>query len=89
MACNDNTTGFTTENHYWRAFNMNTFTGGQAYDVTSVSFGIELAESGTGTGQPVTVKSLCREWGTIPCRHPYTSGHVGVGQCAGSSGLHI
>jgi hypothetical protein len=53
VACND---GFgTTENHYWRAFDMNTFTGGQEYDVTSVSFGIELAQSGDGTGQPLTV----------------------------------
>jgi hypothetical protein len=53
VACN-NGIG-TTENHYWRAFDMNTFTGGQEYDVTSVSFGIELATSGTGTGQPLTV----------------------------------
>jgi hypothetical protein len=53
VACN-NGIG-TTENHYWRAFDMNTFSGGQEYDVTSVSFGIELAQSGTGTGQPLTV----------------------------------
>ena len=53
VACNN---GFgTTENHYWRAFNMSDFTGGQEYDVTSVSFGIESAVSGTGTGQPLTV----------------------------------
>ena len=44
-----------TDNHYWRAFDMNTFTGGQEYDVTSVSFGIEQATSGSGTGQPLTV----------------------------------
>jgi hypothetical protein len=53
VACNN---GFgTTENHYWRAFNMSDFTGGLEYDVTSVSFGIESAVSGTGTGQPLTV----------------------------------
>ena len=34
---------------------MSTFTGGQAYAITSVSFGIEQATSGSGTGQPVTV----------------------------------
>ena len=33
VACTDNATGFTVENHYWRAFDMNTFTGGQQYDV--------------------------------------------------------
>ena len=66
VACNDNTTGFTTENHYWRAFNMNTFTGGQAYDVTSVSFGIELAESGSGTGQPVTVNLYVESGAPFP-----------------------
>jgi hypothetical protein len=34
---------------------MNTFTGGVEYDVTSISFGIEQATSGDGTGQQVTV----------------------------------
>src|SRR5438045_7374056 len=53
VACNDGVG--TTENHYWRAFDMNTFTGGQEYDVTSVSFGLELASSGSGTGQPLPV----------------------------------
>ena len=66
VACNDNTTGFTTENHYWRAFNMNTFTGGQEYDVTSVSFGIELAESGSGTGQPITVNLYVESGAPFP-----------------------
>ena len=64
MACNN---GFgTTENHYWRAFNMSDFTGGQEYDVTSVSFGIESAVSGTGTGQPLTVNLYANERSTIP-----------------------
>lgn len=45
---------FVTETHYFRAFDMGTFTGGQEYDVTSVSFGIELAQS-AGMGQPITV----------------------------------
>ena len=54
LACSDPGLG-TLENHYWRAFNMDTFTGGQAYDVTSVEFGIEQAESLFGTDQPLTV----------------------------------
>jgi hypothetical protein len=53
IACNDGIE--TLENHYWRAFNMNEFTGGIAYNVTSVDIGIELAQSGNGQGQPLTV----------------------------------
>ena len=64
MACNDGVG--TTENHYWRAFDMNTFTGGQEYDVTSVSFGIELAQSGAGTGQPLTVNLYANNGSPFP-----------------------
>jgi len=64
VACNN---GFgTTENHYWRAFNMGTFTGGQDYNVTSVSFGIELASSGGGTGQPLTVNLYANHGSPFP-----------------------
>src|ERR1051325_4254949 len=45
---------------------MNTFTGGQEYDVTSVSFGIEQATSGTGTGQPVTVNLYANNGAEFP-----------------------
>src|SRR5881392_3795424 len=62
--CND---GFgTTENHYWRAFDMNTFTGGQEYDVTSISFGIEVARSGNGTGQQLTVNFYANHGSPFP-----------------------
>src|SRR5215475_2633948 len=64
VACNN---GFgTTENHYWRAFDMATFTGGVEYDVTSVSFGIELAQSGSGTGQPLTVNLYTNSGSPFP-----------------------
>ena len=53
-ACFDENTGFTRENTYWRAFDMNTFTGGQAYDISSISFGVEQS-SGTGIGQDLDV----------------------------------
>ena len=66
VACNDNTTGFTVENHYWRAFDMSTFTGGVAYSITSVSFGIEQATSGSGTGQPVTVNLYTNSGAPFP-----------------------
>lgn len=54
------------ETHYWRAFDMNTFTGGQQYDITSVEFGIELASSLSGTGQPVTVNLYTNDGAPFP-----------------------
>jgi N-acetylneuraminic acid mutarotase len=54
------------ETHYWRAFDMNTFTGGQEYDITSVDFGIELAQSLSGTGQPVTVNLYTNSGAPFP-----------------------
>jgi hypothetical protein len=64
VACN-NGVG-TTQNHYWRAFDMNTFTGGQEYDVASVSFGIELAQNRSGTGQPLTVNLYANHGSPFP-----------------------
>jgi hypothetical protein len=52
--------------HYWRAFDMNTFTGGQQYDITSVDFGIEQATSATGTGQSVTVNLYTNSGSPFP-----------------------
>jgi hypothetical protein len=66
VACNDNNTGFTVENHYWRAFDMASFTGGAEYDITSISFGIEQASSGSGTGQPVTVNLYTNSGAPFP-----------------------
>ncbi len=51
---------------YWRAFNMASFTGSQQYNITSVSFGIELANDGDGTGQPVTVRLYANNGGAFP-----------------------
>ena len=46
---------------------MATFTGSQAYNVTSVSFGIETANaSGTGTTQPINVRLHTQTTGTFP-----------------------
>jgi hypothetical protein len=66
VACSSDNGITTTENHYWRAFDMNTFTGGLEYDVTSVSFGIEQATSGGGTGQQVTVNLYANHGAPIP-----------------------
>jgi subtilisin family serine protease len=66
VACNDNTSGFTVENHYWRAFDMASFTGGAEYDITAISFGIEQATSGSGTGQPVTVNLYTNSGAPFP-----------------------
>src|SRR5204862_7300136 len=64
VACNNGTA--TAQNSYWRAFDMTTFTGGAQYDVTSVSFGIESAISGSGTGQPLTVNLYVENGGRFP-----------------------
>jgi len=45
---------------------MDTFTGGQAYDATSVEFGIEQAESLFGTDQPLTVNLYANHGSPFP-----------------------
>jgi hypothetical protein len=55
----------TLENHYWRAFDMATFTGGQAYNITSVEFGIEQASAFEGT-QPITVNLYTNNGAPFP-----------------------
>jgi hypothetical protein len=54
-ACFDDKTGFTRENTYWRAFDMNTFTGGQAYDISSITFGVQQSTAGNGFAQDLDV----------------------------------
>jgi len=56
----------TLENHYWRAFDMNTFTGGRAYNITSVEFGIEQASTFSGMGQPLTVNLYTNHGAPFP-----------------------
>ena len=51
-----------TDNSYWRAFNMGTFVGGLAYNVDSVSFGVESANN----TQPVTVRLYTNSGGAFP-----------------------
>jgi hypothetical protein len=65
VACADPGLG-TLENHYWRAFDMNTLTGGQAYNITSVEFGIEQALSLFGTDQPLTVNLYTNHGAPFP-----------------------
>ena len=55
----------TLENHYWRAFDMATFTGGQAYNITSVEFGIEQASAFEGA-QPITVNLYVNNGAPFP-----------------------
>ncbi len=40
------------DNSYMRRFDLD---GDESFNITGVAFGVELATSGTGTGQPVTV----------------------------------
>ena len=63
VSCNAG--GITTQNSYWRAFNMNTFTGGQDYNITSVQFAIEQAAGGGGD-QPATVNLYANHGSPFP-----------------------
>src|SRR6266850_4874470 len=64
VSCNN---GFeSTENHYWRAFNMNEFTGGLAYNVTSLDMGIETATSGGITLNSITVNIYANHGSPFP-----------------------
>lgn len=55
VACTNS--GITAENHYLRAFNLLTEFGIVGdFNITDIQFGIENAVSGSGTGQPVTIK---------------------------------
>jgi len=65
VACTDPGIG-TLENHYWRAFNINEFTGDQAYNITSVEFGIEQALSLFGKDQPLTVNLYTNHGAPFP-----------------------
>jgi|GEM_PF-1369542 len=57
VACVNQATGYTSENHYIRAYNLfGEFNVVGRFYVTAVEFGIENAESGAGAGQPVSVE---------------------------------
>ncbi len=51
-----------TDNSYWRAFNMGSIAGGAQYNVSSISFGVELANQ----TQPVTVQLYTNSGGAFP-----------------------
>jgi hypothetical protein len=56
VACASNTTGFTSENHFIRKFDLaNDFQISQAFNVTNVEFGVENAVTGIGTTQPIFI----------------------------------
>ncbi|PYX04891.1 MAG: hypothetical protein DMG88_23240, partial [Acidobacteria bacterium] len=64
VSCNAG--GITTQNSYWRAFNMNTFTGGQDYNITAVQFAIEQAVGGVGGTQSATVNLYANHGAAFP-----------------------
>ena len=66
VACRDNSNFYHLNNNYWRAFNMATFATSQRYNVTSVSFGIETAQSGNGSGQPAIVRLYANNGAPFP-----------------------
>jgi hypothetical protein len=67
VSCNTGSpTFYHFDTSYWRAFNMGTVNGSQQYNVTSVSFGIDVANDGAGQGQPVTVRLYTNNGGAFP-----------------------
>lgn len=57
VACVDQTTGFTAINHYVRIYDLlPEFSINDPFHISSIAFGVENASSGTGAGQPVSVK---------------------------------
>jgi hypothetical protein len=67
VSCNSGPpASFHFDTSYWRAFNMAAFNGSQLYNVTSVSFGIDVANDGAGQGQPLTVRLYTNSGGTFP-----------------------
>ena len=90
VSCNSGSPGFFhTDNSYWRAFNMATFTGGQAYNVTSVSFGIETAIAATGLDSTGDGASLYANHWSLPRRDSDPDCHHD-GECGqpDAHGLH-
>jgi hypothetical protein len=67
VACNTGTPNFYhLDVSYWRAFNMAVFTGSRQFNVTSVSFAVENAQSGSGSGQPAIVRLYTNAGGAFP-----------------------
>ena len=62
VACNAG--GITTDNSYWRAYNLSTYiAGGGQFSINSVEFGIERE---TGSAMPVQVRLYKQTAGTFP-----------------------
>ena len=67
-SCNSGSPNFFhSDSSYWRAFNMQTFTGGAGYNISSVDVGIEQATANPAVGnQPLTVRLHRQATGTFP-----------------------
>ncbi len=67
VSCNTGSpTFYHYDTSYWRAFNMAGVNGSQQYNITSVSFGIDVANDGGNQGQPVTVRLYTNNGGAFP-----------------------
>jgi hypothetical protein len=65
IACTDPMSGFTFENHYWRAFDLPTFGINGGFDVCEVQIAVEAALSVGGT-QPLSVSLYSTTVGAFP-----------------------
>jgi Divergent InlB B-repeat domain len=67
VSCNDGPpASYHHDTSYWRAFNMASVNGSQQYNVTSVSFGIDVANDGGNQGQPITVRLYTNNGAAFP-----------------------
>ncbi len=55
IACNQTGTQYHLENHWWRAFQLGDHGVEGDFTVCAVEIGVELANDGDGTGQPLTI----------------------------------
>ena len=62
VSCNTN--GIHTANSFWRSFNMATYVGALSFQVDSVKFGIEIANTGTAATMPIIIR-LYTQTGTL------------------------
>lgn len=63
--CNDGM-GHHTDSSYWRAFNMTTFTNGEEYDISAVTFGVQQIINGSNNGQALTINLYANNGGAFP-----------------------
>lgn len=66
VTCFNQASQFTRQNSFWRAYDLSTLGSSGTFTVSSVTFGIEVADAGTGTTQPVTINVYSNTGAAFP-----------------------